>query len=95
MNPMKKTHAEVIAIPQVATQTLDDAIEIWSEWRHKKLPIRIFLVMCLNLVVAPVVQAATGNELSRTQSWSLGILGLVTIILSVYLFFVMFQPERF
>ena len=92
---MKKTHSQAIAISQAATQTLDDAIEIWSELRVKKLPIGIFLVMCLNLIVAPAVHAATNNELSRSQSWSLGILGLVTIILSVYLFFVMFQPERF
>jgi K+-transporting ATPase KdpF subunit len=92
---MKKTYPQAIAISQKATQTLDDAIEIWSEWRGKKLPISIFVVMCLDLIVAPAVQAATDNELSRSQSWSLGILGLVTIILSVYLFFVMFQPERF
>jgi K+-transporting ATPase KdpF subunit len=94
---MKKTHSQVATkvATQAVAQTLDDAIEIWSEWRGKKLPVRIFLVMCLNLIIAPAVQAATGNELSRSQSWSLGILGLVTIILSVYLFFVMFQSERF
>jgi K+-transporting ATPase KdpF subunit len=94
---MKKPYAQATtqAAAQTTTQALDDAIAIWSESRNKKLPIRIFLVMCLNLAIAPAVQAATGNELSRTQSWSLGILGLVTIILSVYLFFVMFQPERF
>ncbi|MFM7529935.1 MAG: K(+)-transporting ATPase subunit F [Nodosilinea sp.] len=41
------------------------------------------------------MQGATGPQLLRTQAYALGILGLVTILLSGYLFVVMFQPERF
>ena len=68
---------------------------IGSEWRRQKLPLYLFLAMCLNLVVAPVVYAASEGEFSRVQAWVIGLLGLVTVALSIYLFFVMFQPERF
>lgn len=74
------------------TQTISD---IWSEWRRQKLPLYLFLLLCFNLVVAPAVLAASGETLSRTQSYALGLLGIVTIALSIYLFVVMFQPERF
>ncbi|OUL25386.1 ATPase [Nostoc sp. RF31YmG] len=77
------------------TQTLEDITEIWSEWRKQKLPLYLFLGMCFNLVVAPVVYAATGEQFSRSQAWALGLLGLVTLSLSIYLFFVMFVPEKF
>ncbi|OUL36081.1 potassium-transporting ATPase subunit F [Nostoc sp. 106C] len=77
------------------TQTLEDITEIQSEWRKQKLPLYIFLGMCFNLVVAPVVYAATGEQFSRSQAWALGLLGLVTLSLSIYLFFVMFVPEKF
>jgi hypothetical protein len=77
------------------TQALEGTTELWSEWRRQKLPMYLFLALCFNLVVAPVVYAATSNELSRAQAWSLGLLGLGTVALSVYLFFVMFVPEKF
>jgi len=77
------------------TQPLEEITEIWSEWRRQKLPLYLFLALCFNLILAPVVYAASGNELTRTQSWALGLLGLGTVALAVYLFFVMFAPERF
>lgn len=55
----------------------------------------LLLLLVFNLICAPAVQAATGNVLSRPQAYALGILGLVTVALSTYLFVVMFQPERF
>lgn len=73
----------------------DNLLEIWTEWRKHKLPLYLFLSLCFNLVVAPVVYAASGHELSRAQAWALGLLGLGTIALSIYLFFVMFAPEKF
>ncbi|MBD2068775.1 potassium-transporting ATPase subunit F [Leptolyngbya sp. FACHB-671] len=79
----------------MTTQTLETVSEIWSEWRRQKLPLYLFLTLCFNLVIAPVVYAASGNEFSRTQAWSLGLLGLGTVVLSIYLFFVMFVPEKF
>jgi hypothetical protein len=65
-----------------------------SKFKHK-LPLFLFLAMCFNLVVAPVVYAATGEQFSHFQAWALGLLGLVTLSLSIYLFFVMFIPEKF
>nr|WP_019502020.1 potassium-transporting ATPase subunit F [Pseudanabaena sp. PCC 6802] len=53
------------------------------------------MTLCFNLVVAPVVYSANNNELSRTQAWAIGVLGLATLALSIYLFFVMFVPEKF
>ncbi|MEH2326988.1 MAG: potassium-transporting ATPase subunit F [Nostoc sp.] len=77
------------------SQVLEEITEIWCQWRRQKLPLYLFLAMCFNLVVAPLVYAATGEQLSRSQSWGLGLLGLVTLGLSIYLFFVMFVPEKF
>lgn len=79
----------------LASQILEEITEIWCQWRRQKLPLYLFLAMCFNLVVAPMVYAATGEQLSRSQSWGLGLLGLVTLGLSIYLFFVMFVPEKF
>jgi hypothetical protein len=82
-------------IPLLLPQVLAGVSEIWLQWRKQKLPLYLFLAMCLNLIVAPVVYAATGEQFSHFQAWSLGLLGLVTLGLSTYLFFVMFVPEKF
>lgn len=84
-----------ILLPQISTQALLTVPEIWSQWRSQKLPLYLFLGMCFNLVLAPFVYAATNETFGRTQVWALGLLGLVTVGLSVYLFFVMFVPEKF
>jgi K+-transporting ATPase KdpF subunit len=77
-------------------QVSEDVIELWKIWHKRKYPTSLFLLLCLNLIVAPVVQAATGSEvLSRSQAYALALLGITTIALSVYLFVAMFQPERF
>jgi K+-transporting ATPase KdpF subunit len=68
---------------------------IWSQWRRQKLPLVIFIGLCLNLVIAPVVYAAADGVLERRSAWAIGILGFITLALVVYLFFVVFQPERF
>jgi hypothetical protein len=92
-----KLNALKLSLPslETASQSLEAVAEIWTEWRRQKLPLYLFLALCLNLVIAPVVYAASDNEFSRTQAWTLGLLGLGTIALSVYLFFVMFVPEKF
>jgi K+-transporting ATPase KdpF subunit len=63
--------------------------------RNKRIPYSLFLTLCFNLVLATSVHAATGDVLSRTQAYAIGLLGLTTLALSIYLFVVMFQPERF
>lgn len=74
---------------------IETITEIGSSWRSKKRPTYLFLALCFNLILAPVVYAASSHDLSRSQAWALGLLGLGTVALSVYLFFVMFAPEKF
>jgi hypothetical protein len=93
---MKINHPKpTLFLTQSTSQTLETVAEIWSEGRRQKLPRYLFLALCFNLVVAPMVYAASGSELSRPQAWALGLLGLGTVALAIYLFFVMFVPERF
>ncbi len=64
--------------------------------RHRRrVPLYLFLALCFNLSVATIVRAANPDALSRSQAWSLALLGLGTVALSIYLFFVIFVPERF
>ncbi|MFM6198937.1 MAG: potassium-transporting ATPase subunit F [Dolichospermum sp.] len=51
--------------------------------------------MSLNLLIAPVVYANSGGTLDKVSAWAIGILGFTTLMLVVYLFIVIFQPERF
>jgi K+-transporting ATPase KdpF subunit len=55
----------------------------------------LFVTITLNLIIAPAVMAAAGNEITRNTAYAIGILYCVTIALSIYLFTVIFQPERF
>ncbi|MFB2767782.1 K(+)-transporting ATPase subunit F [Pelatocladus sp. BLCC-F211] len=68
---------------------------VWSQWRKQKLPLIIFIGLCLNLFIAPVVYAAADGVLERRSAWAIGVLGFITLALVIYLFFVIFQPERF
>lgn len=68
---------------------------VWVEWRRQQLPLAIFLLLCLNLVIAPAVFAASSGTLERRSAWAIGILGLVTLGLVIYLFDVVFRPERY
>lgn len=67
---------------------------VWFEWRRQKLPLAIFLVLCLNLIITPAVYAADGT-LERRHAYAIAGLGLVTLGLVVYLFDVVFRPERY
>jgi len=62
--------------------------------RHP-IPVQLFLVMCFNLIIATAVYAAADEGLTRKAAWGLSLLGLVIVGLSIYLFVVIFQPERF
>lgn len=61
----------------------------------KRTSIYLFLAICFNLVLAPLVYAAANDAMTRSQSWALGLLGLGVVALAGYLFVVMFAPERF
>jgi K+-transporting ATPase KdpF subunit len=82
-------------LPCSSTTALEVAAEVLERWRQQKLPLYLFLGLCFNLVLAPAVFAAASGDLSKIQAYWLAGLGLVTIALSIYLFFVMFVPEKF
>ncbi len=66
-----------------------------DKYRHNYWLIVLFLGLCFNLVLAPLVYAATGGTFSKESAYAIGILLLVVFALSIYLFWVIFQPERF
>jgi K+-transporting ATPase KdpF subunit len=68
---------------------------LWQLSIKKKYPKYLFLTLCFNLIVAPSVYAANADSFTRTQAYALGLLGIVTVAFSIYLFVVMFQPEKF
>jgi K+-transporting ATPase KdpF subunit len=74
---------------------LEDFTELWLSIRRHKVPRYLFLLLCLNLIVAPAVYGATNGVLSRNQAYAIALLELGTVALSIYLFVVIFQPERF
>ncbi|MEQ9373190.1 MAG: K(+)-transporting ATPase subunit F [Coleofasciculus chthonoplastes F3-SA18-01] len=81
---------------EIVPRDVSELIELVREqWQGNRLPIQLFLLMCLNLAIAPAVYATTGDEITRQAAYAIGILGIVTLGLSVYLFVVIFQPERF
>jgi K+-transporting ATPase KdpF subunit len=51
--------------------------------------------MLFNLIIAPAVYAANVESFTKFQAYALGLLGIVTFAFSIYLFAVMFQPEKF
>lgn len=80
---------------KLRVQFADFILLIRSEWRHRPIPCQIFLALCFNLVLAPAVFAATEGTISRFNAYAIGLLGLVTLGLAVYLMVVMLQPQRF
>ncbi len=74
---------------------VEDLLSIAIELSSRKLTRYLLWSSAINLVLAPVVYAATSGTISREQSYALGLLGIVTLALSIYLFAVIFQPEKF
>jgi hypothetical protein len=69
--------------------------DLWQFAAKKKYPKYLFFSLCLNLIVAPAVYAANVESFTKFQAYALGLLGIVTFSFSIYLFIVMFQPEKF
>ncbi|WP_013323315.1 potassium-transporting ATPase subunit F [Gloeothece verrucosa] len=59
------------------------------------LPILVFSGMILSLLMAYPIYAAAEDSLTKTNSYAIGILICSTFALSVYLFWVILQPEKF
>lgn len=72
-----------------------DFTELWQLATKKKYPKYLFFTLCLNLIVAPAVYAANVESFTKFQAYALGLLGIITFAFSIYLFVVMFQPEKF
>ena len=88
--------ASLASLPLLILTTMKTTFSPSSaKLNFKKLPLYFLGILGINLIIAPLVQASTGGLLSRGQSYALGLLGLVTLSLFVYLFVVIFQPEKF
>ena len=82
---------------------LTDLIQTWSEIkeifqtqrRQQPFAFAIFIALCLNLAIAPIVYASTGESITRQSAYAIGALLLVIVGLSIYLFAVILQPEKF
>jgi hypothetical protein len=92
---MKFNRLSPKTVPPAIAQVWQTASDLEIDWPKQKRSLYLFLALCFNLLVAPAVQAATGNEASRIQAYAIGLLILTTIAISIYLFFVMFVPEKF
>ena len=69
--------------------------ETLSRFWQKRLPKALLISLLMAATIAPTVQAATGISLDRGQTFAIVLLGMTTLSLSIYLFVVIFQPERF
>jgi K+-transporting ATPase KdpF subunit len=69
--------------------------EILTRFWQKPVPRTLLIALLMALAMAPAVQAATGMTLDRGQTLAIVMLCLTTVALSIYLFVVIFQPERF
>jgi K+-transporting ATPase KdpF subunit len=65
-----------------------------SYLNRKKLPIIFLLALCFNLVIGMKVYAVTG-KLEPRHTYALVGLGIITLGLVIYLFDVVFRPDRY
>lgn len=74
-----------------------DALEVFAliSAKRYRIPVTIFLILCFNVLLAPVVAATNPGKASHWQVYTISLLGLVTVALCVYLFVVIFKPENF
>ncbi|MBD2665845.1 putative K+-transporting ATPase, F subunit [Richelia sinica FACHB-800] len=68
---------------------------LFTQGIRQRIPLAIFITMCLNLCVAQVVYASGGGVLERRSAWAIGVLGFIVFAVVIYLFYVIFQPEKF
>jgi K+-transporting ATPase KdpF subunit len=69
--------------------------ETFARFWHHRSPKALLLSLLMALAIATTAQATTGTTLDRGQTLAVTLLGITTLALSIYLFVVIFQPERF
>ncbi len=79
-------------MPNLTGQLPAQALDLW---RKDRVIAMTLLVMLADLILAPCVWAASGGALSFSASIWVVLLGIATVGLSIYLFYVMFKPEAF
>ncbi|MGF1935901.1 MAG: hypothetical protein RM347_016200 [Nostoc sp. ChiQUE02] len=42
---------------------------VWSQWRKHQLPLAIFILLCLNVVIAPVIYAVSDSIFEYRSDW--------------------------
>lgn len=85
----------VLERKQILPQFVEEIDNFLKLWQRHPIAIRFFFVLVFNLLIAPALYASSGDSLTRQSAWTLGLLGLLTLGLSIYLFTVIIQPERF
>jgi K+-transporting ATPase KdpF subunit len=73
----------------------DSILSVTSDWRRVKPAVVIFFGLCLNLVLASTVYGVTTGAIEKSTAYAIAFLILLTLALSIYLFAVILQPERF
>ncbi|PSB01207.1 potassium-transporting ATPase subunit F [Merismopedia glauca] len=76
-------------------EILDSALSVTRDWRRFKPAITIFFGLCFNLILASTVYGATTGAIEKGTAYAIAFLILLTLALSIYLFAVILQPERF
>ncbi|MBV9386329.1 MAG: potassium-transporting ATPase subunit F [Chroococcidiopsidaceae cyanobacterium CP_BM_ER_R8_30] len=85
----------MMQLNSLTKEQLTELALVLRSQRHRPLPLLLFLALCFNLVLAPAVLAATGGTVSRLNAYAIGVLGLLTFAMVIYLLVVMLQPQRF
>lgn len=86
---------KIIELNIFAADIVETVYYIWQQWFKQKSPLFIFFALCLNAIIAPAVYAATGGKFEPRHTYALSALGLVILGLAIYLFDVVFRPERY
>jgi K+-transporting ATPase KdpF subunit len=66
---------------------------MWK-WRRQKLPLILLLALGFNIAIVPLVFAAT-VKLEPRHTYTITGLGIIILGLIIYLFDVVFRPERY
>ncbi|MCC5642666.1 K(+)-transporting ATPase subunit F [Nostoc sp. CHAB 5824] len=43
---------------------------VWSQWRKHHLPLAIFILLCLNVVIAPIIYAVANSIFEYCSDWA-------------------------